>query len=701
MPLDFFYNARVRTATVLAMWLLGSVAPAAHAVDNIVFTAARIESPSLRADRVRIALTPGASAMAVELKLPRIVFAGALGEHREVHVVCTNANLDAPTPGCASARLTTTAGPLGALKLTTAVSYHIARGEFSSSGRDWRLAEGAATFRATLDAHRWQAQVQSRGMKAVPLRTVLQPYATLPKDIETEGEFDFDAALSGANGAADARWELTASKVNFTNPDGSLVGEKLAFRLSGTLTWPRNQTTVLQTTTARATAGQALLGPVLFDFEKNPLELTGQGDYTGAEFRFGDLKLAQQDLLSASGPMTIRLEPDVAIANARFDVSRLQFPAAYASLLQLATAATVFGDLETSGSASGAIEVSNNEPVALDLDLTGIDLKDRKDKFRMQGIDGQLHWREPGTGAPPDSWLAWREGGSYGLQGGAARIDFRVQGSDFKLAKPTRIPIFDGALQIRTLAISNVGADNMAAEFEGDIEPIGIPRIAKAFGWPELAGTLGGRIPRVEYRDKVVNFSGDVVAQVFNGRIVGSRMRLQDPLGPWPRFFADVKVENLDLAMVTDTFSIGSITGRLEGRVANLELFNWSPVKFDALLQTPPQDKSRHRISATAVATLSDIGNTGRVAARLQSNVLQYFDEYDYARIGIRCRLNNEVCAMSGIEPTGIGYTILQGKGLPRINIVGNAGLVNWPTLVSQIGEAMRDTGKIQVGKPN
>jgi hypothetical protein len=700
MPRDFFYNAFMRPAAVLAMLMLGSAAAAVHAVDNIVFTAARIESPSLRADKVRIALTPGAGATAVELNSPRIVFAGALGEHRDVHLVCANARLDAPAPGCASARVTTSAGPLGALQLATRLSYHIERGELSSSGSDWRLAEGAADFRATLDARRWQAQLRSRGMKAAPLRAVLQPYATLPKDVETEGEFDFDVALEGADGAADARWELKASKVNFTNPDGSLVGEKLAFVLSGTLTWPRNQTTVLQTTAASAAAGQALLGPVLFDFAKNPLELTGQGDYTGSEFRFRDLKVAQQDLLNASGPLSIRLEPDFAIASARFDVSRLQFPAAYVSLLQLATAATVFGDLETSGNARGTVEVSNNAAVALDLDLTGLDLKDRKDKFRMQGIEGQLRWRAPGAGEPPDSWLAWREGGSYGLQGGAARIDFRVQGSDFKLTKPTRIPIFDGALRIRTLAISKVGADDMQGEFEGDIEPIGMPRIAQAFGWPELAGTLGGRIPRVEYRDKVVNFSGDVVAQVFDGRIVGSRMRLQDPLGPWPRFFADVKLENLDLAMVTDTFSIGSITGRLEGQVADLELFNWSPVKFDALLQTPPRDASRHRISAKAVATLSDIGNSGRVAARLQSNVLRYFDEYDYARIGIRCRLNNEVCAMSGIEPTGIGYTILQGKGLPRINIVGNAGLVNWPTLVTQIGEAMRDTGKIQVGKP-
>ncbi len=98
-------------------------------------------------------------------------------------------------------------------------------------------------------------------------------------------------------------------------------------------------------------------------------------------------------------------------------------------------------------------------------------------------------------------------------------------------------------------------------------------------------------------------------------------MRLQDPLGPWPRFFADIKLENLDLAMVTDTFSIGSITGHSRAEIRDIELFNWSPVKFDAVLRTPRGDKGPHRISAKAVGTLSDIGNSGGGGfARLQSD---------------------------------------------------------------------------------
>ena len=180
--------------------------------------------------------------------------------------------------------------------------------------------------------------------------------------------------------------------------------------------------------------------------------------------------------------------------------------------------------------------------------------------------------------------------------------------------------------------------------------------------------------------------------------IVGSKLRLQDPLGPWPRLFADVRAYDLDLAEVTQTFSIGSLTGRLEGHLLGLELFDWSPVAFDALFQTPPGERGDHRISAHAVGNLSNIGRGGGgVVAALQSGAFRMFDEYDYARIGLRCRLANDVCLMSGIEPAGAAYYILKGKGLPHIDIIGNAGRVSWPQLVGQIATQMRGEGQLRI----
>jgi hypothetical protein len=160
--------------------------------------------------------------------------------------------------------------------------------------------------------------------------------------------------------------------------------------------------------------------------------------------------------------------------------------------------------------------------------------------------------------------------------------------------------------------------------------------------------------------------------------------------------FADVRARNLDLSLVTNTFEVGSITGRLEADILGMHLFAWSPIEFDARLATPSGDKSRHRISARAVSSLSNVGGGGGgVVAALQSGVLKFFDEYSYDKLGIRCRLKNDVCLMAGIAPAGMGYYIVKGAGLPRIDIIGTAGRVDWPQLLSGIEAATSGEGPV------
>jgi hypothetical protein len=229
----------------------------------------------------------------------------------------------------------------------------------------------------------------------------------------------------------------------------------------------------------------------------------------------------------------------------------------------------------------------------------------------------------------------------------------------------------------------------MEVEFKGNVDPISMPLLTKAFGWPEFSGKLSASVPGVTLKDNVLVFQGNVESQVFGGNIVGSNIRLQDPLGAFPQFFADVRARDLDLGLVTKTFEVGSITGKLEADVLGLQLFGWSPVAFNARLATPKGDKSRHRISAKAVSSLSNVGGGGGgVVQALQSGVLKFFDEYSYDKLGIRCRLRGDVCEMSGVEPAPAGYYIVKGSGIPRIDIVGNQGRVRWSQLMSSIATA-------------
>jgi hypothetical protein len=308
----------------------------------------------------------------------------------------------------------------------------------------------------------------------------------------------------------------------------------------------------------------------------------------------------------------------------------------------------------------------------------------------MKGVNADLHWAKDETTQVTPSTLSWNSASAYGLAGGATRLEFRTRGLGFELTKPTRLPVFDGAVSVNTLAARNLGTENAEVDFDANLEPISMKLLSRAFGWPELNGQLAGTIPGLTYRNKVLAVEGDLVASVFDGTIVGRGFKLENPTGPWPRLFADVTARRLDLALLTSTFEIGSITGRLDADINGLELFDWSPVAFDARLYSTPEDDSKRLISAKAVTSISNVGGGGgSVTAALQSGVLRFFDDYRYDRIGIACRLENEVCTMSGIEPAGIGYYLVKGRGLPRIDIIGNQGRVAWPQLLSQIATSM------------
>ena len=95
--------------------------------------------------------------------------------------------------------------------------------------------------------------------------------------------------------------------------------------------------------------------------------------------------------------------------------------------------------------------------------------------------------------------------------------------------------------------------------------------------------------------------------------------------------------------------------------------------------------------SQRAVTSISSLGGGGgSVSAALQSGFLRFFKTFHYDRLGLSCQLRNDVCLMSGLEPTETGYYIVKGGGLPRIDIIGNAGRVDWPTLLAQIQSGMQ-----------
>ena len=73
--------------------------------------------------------------------------------------------------------------------------------------------------------------------------------------------------------------------------------------------------------------------------------------------------------------------------------------------------------------------------------------------------------------------------------------------------------------------------------------------------------------------------------------------------------------------------------------------------------------------------------------------MLRLFKNFSYKRIGLNCALQGTVCRMSGLDSDGDGYTIVEGSGLPRLQVVGHQTQVDWPTLVRRLKSAAESGG--------
>ncbi len=299
---------------------------------------------------------------------------------------------------------------------------------------------------------------------------------------------------------------------------------------------------------------------------------------------------------------------------------------------------------------------------------------------------GSLAWSGDGTGT-----LALAVGGAHwrGLQFG----DFPLRAAlaaDRVTLSSLSAPLFDGAVRLNGLDLWR-GEAGWQGETRGAIDPIALPVLTAAARMPVLGGTLSARFPRVRVSPGEIAVDGAIDLQVFDGQVRISGLRLIEPFGVGAYARAEIAAERLDLGLLTESFDFGSITGRIDARVSGLELAGWRPVRFAAQIESSP-GRYRRRISQRAVQNLGALGGPGVVNA-IQRSALQFFDSFGYRRLGWSCVLESGVCEMAGVSPgtrrDDGGFVIVEGRGIPALDVVGYNRRVDWTVLLGRLSRVI------------
>ncbi|MDT8406730.1 MAG: C4-dicarboxylate ABC transporter, partial [Methylococcales bacterium] len=333
--------------------------------------------------------------------------------------------------------------------------------------------------------------------------------------------------------------------------------------------------------------------------------------------------------------------------------------------------------LQFSGSGSADLVWRQGTPEKLTLALDQVNIDDRKGRVQAQALTARIHWQRQQTPAP--SWLAWQELNLFTIPLAEARLQFMLEGPQLTLAEPARLPLLGGALSVEDFYWRGTD-DEPEVGFQGALRDIDLTALSQALNWPSFSGRLSGRIPGVRYHNRVLRLQGELTAQLFDGQVRLNNLSSSGLFRDFWRLEADLDLEAIDLARLTQEFDLGRIEGRLSGFVHDLVLENGQPSGFFAWLGTPDDDDSPHRISQRAVNALASIGGGGATDT-VSRALLRFLDTFGYEKLGLGCYLYQGVCQLSGVAPAGDGYYIVKGGGLPRIDVMGYNLRMDWPVL--------------------
>ena len=693
-----------RLLALLCLAALCAVSLPVAAIEDLDLELENAAGEGWRAQGVSVAVNLTPKGLSLSARAQHVEMA-AVGTVRDVRIHCAVAEVTAAQIACGDAQIHARLPGLGAQSLRGTLRYGRRDGALAVELRGLKLDAGSGEVSLALAHGRWHATATARGLPLAPLLKLARDLDVLPQAaaaITATGVVSLQLDVVGAGSdLKTAQLAAQVSELTANNPEGTLATDRLTAQLQTSLR--RVGTDWHVTVDSRFTHGQGYAEPIFVDFGSHAAgaQLVGRQQADGQWF-IDRFEVEHADVLQAHGSAT--LDPRLAqpVRELDLQVAKLQFPGAYATYLQPLLINGAFGSVQSSGALSGRIRVRDGMPASADIDLQDVSFDDGRGSFALAALSGAMHWNSDEQliregRADSDSQLTWRSGAVLGMALGASSIRFRAAGRQFRLLEPTSIQLLDGAINLESLRIRNAGLPNMAFLIDAVVEPISMPRLCRAFGWPEFGGSVGGAVSKLRMSDGVVTLGAELQAQVFDGQVTVRNLRLEQPFGTWPRLSAAVAINALDLELVTSAFSFGRITGRLSGAVDGLQLFNWMPVAFDARLFTPRDDRSRHRISQRAVENIGSIGGGGSsVTAALSSGFLRFFEDFNYDRLGISCRLANDVCVMDGVAPAANGgYYLVKGKGLPRIDVIGSSKRVDWPRLVQQLIAITESEGPI------
>jgi hypothetical protein len=239
------------------------------------------------------------------------------------------------------------------------------------------------------------------------------------------------------------------------------------------------------------------------------------------------------------------------------------------------------------------------------------------------------------------------------------QLDIHAGKNGFML-EPLTLDVFDGkAILGRSVFSIDPELPSISGILAFSLSDMDLSKLPVQSEQFNLKGAVQMDFPRVELTPDEIITEGKAELQMFDTSIFVENMHFTKPFTKNRTISCDVKFEDLNLEMLTDSIPFGKVTGILKGEVKDLAISYGQPERFILSLESIKKKKVPQKFSVGAVNDLSIISSGEGSAVASNKGFTRFISEFGYEKIGIYCSLKNDMFTLRGtIREKGVEYLV-------------------------------------------
>lgn len=331
--------------------------------------------------------------------------------------------------------------------------------------------------------------------------------------------------------------------------------------------------------------------------------------------------------------------------------------------------------------------------VAGEIGLEGVSITSADDGLDLEQLSLRLPvdlgWTADGgvtAGEAHRGSLGFARATIGGVRLAATETELAVLGDSVTVVGDLHLPVFGGEVVLENAGFAELARPGRHLSASVGLHHLSLAGLSRALGLPPLEGDLAGRFPRVVYSNGILTVDGTGELAVFGGTVTTREITGSDLFSRYPRLTFSADWQEVDLAQVTRTFDFGTMSGIVEGRLVDCEIFRNVPTRFRGYLRSVPRKGVPQRISLKAVNNIAIVG-TGSGLGFLDRGLRRFIDSYAYHAIGIEMALSEDHFLLRGLERRGDRELFVKGRFPLRLDVVNvDPGMtVSFQTMIKRL----------------